>query len=270
MTLRATDPTRERVGHDEERDTTSPAPRRASVGDRLAAYPARFASSLNSNREATTSWVLGFCLALSLLANCAQTFLLVGLMPLKTVVPLLLQQDGLSNQIIRVRPFEVDADGADLVIEKQIGLYVKARAEILMSPIEQAKLWGDGGFVHEFTDPPEFDNFRQRTRPEEARLRPQGITRAAEIRATNTLTPVRVGQDGFFTVDLVTVDRDATGREFNRIAWTASLTVRTTREPARTANKYENPFRLKVTGYSIKEKPASDSLPAAPAGGTPR
>ncbi|MDB5368095.1 MAG: type secretion system protein [Rhodospirillales bacterium] len=230
--------------------------RRKSLGDRLAAYPMRFASPLNSNREATTSWILGFCLALSLLGNSAQTFLIIGLFPLKTVVPLLLQQEGLDQQIVRVRPFEIDADGADLVIERQIGAYVKARAEILLSPTEQQKLWGPGGLVAEFTDAGELRNFDARVRAEEQRLRVLGLTRSADIRAVATLTPVRRGRDGFFSVDFTTVDRDATGRDVARAAWTASLTVHSTDEAARGAAKYENPFRLKITGYALREKPA--------------
>lgn len=234
-------------------------------GDRLGAYPTRFSSPLNSNREAMTSWVLGFCLALSLLANCAQSFLVIGLFPLKTVVPLLLQQDSLSNQIIHVRPFETGIDGADLVIEKQIGSYVKARTEIVGNSGEQARLWGESGFVRAFTDATEFENFRQRTRPEEARLRAQGLTRAADVRAVATLMPLRRGQDGFFTVDIATVDRDASGRELNQQAWTASLTVTLGTEPVRASHRHENPYRLKVTGYAIKEKRPErrDETPAA-------
>lgn len=234
--------------------SAAPGPRRRSLGDRLAAYPVRFASPLNSNREATTSWILGFCLALSLLGNCAQTFLIIGLFPLKTVVPLLLQQEGLDQQIVRVRPFEVAADGADLVIERQLGAYVKARAEIVPSIAEQQRLWGPGGPVAEFTDPVELRNFDSRVRAEEQRLRAQGLTRSAEIRAVATLTPVRRNQDGLFSVDFFTVDRDATGREVARVPWTGTMQVRTIEEPARGASKYENPFRLKVTGYAIREK----------------
>jgi type IV secretory pathway component VirB8 len=252
--------------------TDTPAePRRA---DRLVAYPTKFSSPLNGNREATTSWVLGFCLALSLLANCAQSFVTVGLFPLKTVVPLLLQLDSLSNQIVHVRPFETGVDGTDLVIEKQIGTYTKARIEIVASSTEQVRLWGDAGFVRGFTDAAEFENFRQRTRPEEARLRGLGLTRAAEILAVATMTPVRRGQEGFFTVDAISVDRDSSGRELNRQAWTASLTVTLGNEAVRAGNRYENPYRLKVTGFSIKEKRAEtdQQKPAAslvPARGMP-
>jgi type IV secretory pathway component VirB8 len=243
-------------------DVAAAAPshtRRRSLGDRLAAYPVRFASPLNSNREATTSWILGFCLALSALGNCAQTFLIIGLFPLKTVVPLLLQQEGLDQQIVRVRPFEIDVDGADLVIERQVGAYVKARTEIVLGQTEQQKRWGSGGLVAEFTDPTELRNFDARARGEEQRLRGLGLTRGADIRAVATLTPVRRGQEGFFSVDFATVDRDATGREVARAAWNASLTVRAVDEPARGAARYENPFRLKVTGYAIREKPAESA-----------
>lgn len=244
-------------------DVAAPSLRapRKSLGDRLAAYPVRFASPLNSNREATTSWILGFCLALSLLGNCAQTFLIIGLFPLKTVVPLLLQQEGLDQQIVRVRPFEIDADGADLVIERQIGAYVKTRSEILLSAGEQQKLWGPGGLLAEFTDAGELRNFDARVRNEEQRLRALGLTRSTEIRAVATLTPVRRNQEGLFSVDFFTVDRDATGREVARVPWTATIQVRTVDEPVRGASKYENPFRLKVFGYAIREKPAE---------GTPR
>ena len=83
-----------------------------------------------------------------------------------------------------------------------------------------------------------------------------GLTRSADIRAVATLTPVRRGRDGFFSADFTTVDRDATGRDVARATWTASLTVRSTDEAARGAAKYENPFRLKITGYALREKPA--------------
>jgi hypothetical protein len=95
-----------------------------------------------------------------------------------------------------------------------------------------------------------------RARAEEQRLRVAGLTRSADIRAVATLTPVRRDRDGFFTVDFVTIDRDATGRDVARASWTASLTVRSIDQAARGAAKYENPFRLKVTGYAIREKPA--------------
>lgn len=254
------------------------APSHDERADDLGPFPADVDSNPTRNRvleRALRMTTIG--LGVSALSNVAFVGLIIGLMPLKEVMPYLVKFSSENDQVVQIQPLNVQGDPVKYMAEADIRQYITLRHSFV--PINSAMddQWGPNSQLAAMTDENEFKEFQQTNQPERAKLMSAGLTREIKIESVSQINET-TWQVNFTTTDaqgssslpaildpnaasgvgvagstspvgMVGVSPLATGPTVR--SWVATMTIGWRPQTITYGERLLNPLGFTVTDYSV-------------------
>lgn len=195
-------------------------------------------------------WVarcLAFAFVVQCLALAAMALAVYGLLPLKTVEPMLLIQKPRADQIVEVHPFRQGTHGFRLLTEFLVRDFVETAHTIVPDMATMQELWGRK--LYRLSSPAVFGLLRDTFEEPAQELIDEGRSRGVEIhgdpRLLEEVQGVLYWQVSFDTVDTVLTE------EIDRQRWIASLVVEFQPLEVAFEDRYVNPLGFQVVGYTV-------------------
>ena len=230
-----------------------PSPTPAGSAAPQLAHPA------NHDRHAyPTLRILVAALFLSFALNIALAGVLIWLIPLRTVVPYILQVHPHGRQVIDLQPLHGAAvPRAKVIVEGVVGRYVEEWHTVFEWPDEMHRRWmHEKSYLASHTEHTLYQEFKKAHTLELENIRRTPYRREVEIVDMRRLSH----DDWRYEVDIDLIDSRGSIQQstVNRSHWTVTLEVRRlvydedgpTIEQAR-----RNPFGLYVTRYVLRDRP---------------
>lgn len=219
----------------------------------LAGYR-EYDTGSENRRLRWTAYTLAFAVSMLCLAVVALSLALYGLMPLKTVKPMLLTVSDRSDQVVHVEPFSQGTHGFRLLTEKLVRDYVRTAHTIVPDGSAMRELWGRRLF--RFSSPAVFTRLRELFEAPAQAMVDDGLSRGVEILGD----PRLIEQSGgrlYWQVSFETIDTRVT-EELDRQSWVASLIVEFLPQQVTFEDRYINPIGFQVTGYTVARADSGD------------
>ena len=184
------------------------------------------------------------CMALTVSMQAFSTIL-----PLKETQVALLRADPSDDRIYRVEPISVDVDGFELMLEKFARRYV--RQVLTIDGVTQNTRFKE---VKTFSDPDFFNDYLKSHKPTIQKAIEDGLNRSITIRGAYQVDKY----DGVFLYVVEFTQTDRIVRERPRIRNLRAFIEITPRpHDVAKAERFENPFGLRVLALSVKEQASS-------------
>lgn len=179
----------------------------------------------------------------------AEATVIISLFPLKEVEPVFVSAWGKEDQVLKIEPFETDADGFSTYVESLVRGYVSKRETIDLQtePIRYEEV-GLMSNLQVFNDFQSLVGFENKDSPL-LQAQQRKLTRTIEIVTSSQITP------RIYQVEYITTDASELGKVLDKRRFLATVTFVFSQQRVQSKNRFVNPFGLTVTAYTIAEKP---------------
>ena len=219
----------------------------------LGEFAERQNTFARDNRHLQTQLKMGLiALISSVMLNFAQSGMILAILPLKTVVPFVMQTYADSDVIVHLEPAPLTDTNAKFLVEQIVRQYIANRNTIVPFFQEMERRWfAEDSYIASHSSPRIFVNFQ-----EEAQTT-WDLLSATPIYRTVTINKVRTFSFPIWEADFVTQDRNLGSNEIIRqTSWRVNLTLALRDYQNTTVTKQDilrNPLGVEVIDYIQKE-----------------